>query len=165
MHSFAFHVFIVIVDKTADFVARNGKEFETRIRAHEKDNPKFKFLLKENPYNAYYEMKIEESKVYIISLYLGKISPVYLVISFVFINAFITVRLLPVFLLSNTVHLPRNRRSNMNWNSTLAYSNGIVIVIDFTFNPPYLGCYTIISAVIKFSVGKKEVLSKQGQYS
>jgi splicing factor 3A subunit 1 len=52
----------IIVDKTADFVARNGKEFETRIRAHEKDNPKFKFLLKENPYNAYYEMKIEESK-------------------------------------------------------------------------------------------------------
>eukprot|EP00906_Rhabdomonas_costata_P005560 RCo008315 len=51
-----------IVDKTAQFVARNGKEFEARIRVHEKDNPKFKFLLKENPYNAYYEMKLEDFK-------------------------------------------------------------------------------------------------------
>eukprot|EP01001_Neometanema_parovale_P005792 NODE_2199_length_1484_cov_87.675974_g2090_i0.p1 GENE.NODE_2199_length_1484_cov_87.675974_g2090_i0~~NODE_2199_length_1484_cov_87.675974_g2090_i0.p1 ORF type:complete len:475 (-),score=147.45 NODE_2199_length_1484_cov_87.675974_g2090_i0:58-1425(-) len=51
-----------IIDKTASFVARNGKEFEGRIRAHEKENPKFKFLETANPYNAYYEMKINEVK-------------------------------------------------------------------------------------------------------
>ena len=34
-----------------------------RIKQHEQENPKFKFLEKENPYNAYYEMKIDESKV------------------------------------------------------------------------------------------------------
>jgi splicing factor 3A subunit 1 len=33
-----------IVDKTASFVARNGPEFETRIRQNEIGNPKFNFL-------------------------------------------------------------------------------------------------------------------------
>eukprot|EP00058_Branchiostoma_floridae_P000061 XP_002585549.1 hypothetical protein BRAFLDRAFT_90869 [Branchiostoma floridae] len=33
-----------IVDKTASFVARNGPEFESRIRQNEINNPKFNFL-------------------------------------------------------------------------------------------------------------------------
>ena len=36
--------FTDIVDKTATFVARNGVEFETRIRRNEQNNPKFNFL-------------------------------------------------------------------------------------------------------------------------
>jgi splicing factor 3A subunit 1 len=33
-----------IVDKTATFVARNGPEFEQRIKQNEVNNPKFNFL-------------------------------------------------------------------------------------------------------------------------
>ena len=33
-----------IVDKTASFVARNGPEFEQRIKQNEVNNPKFNFL-------------------------------------------------------------------------------------------------------------------------
>ena len=33
-----------IVDKTASFVARNGPEFELRIKQNEINNPKFNFL-------------------------------------------------------------------------------------------------------------------------
>eukprot|EP00227_Mantoniella_beaufortii_P014655 CAMPEP_0197580024 /NCGR_PEP_ID=MMETSP1326-20131121/3912_1 /TAXON_ID=1155430 /ORGANISM="Genus nov. species nov., Strain RCC2288" /LENGTH=321 /DNA_ID=CAMNT_0043143659 /DNA_START=188 /DNA_END=1149 /DNA_ORIENTATION=+ len=47
-----------IVDKTAQFVARNGPEFEKRILGSEKNNTKFNFLLTSDPYNAYYKSKI-----------------------------------------------------------------------------------------------------------
>lgn len=68
-----------IVDKTADFVARNGKsfkchthcvfgkyewhvglEFEDRIRINEAGNAKFNFLKPNDPYHAYYRHKITE---------------------------------------------------------------------------------------------------------
>eukprot|EP00794_Sanderia_malayensis_P016898 gene16898-18604_t len=49
-----------IVDKTANFVARNGPEFEERIRANEANNPKFNFLNPNDPYNAYYQHKKKE---------------------------------------------------------------------------------------------------------
>ena len=63
-------------DKTAQFVARNGYEFEKRcvlcliawlflaqrcrlsILANEKNNVKFNFLLPGDPYNAYYQHKV-----------------------------------------------------------------------------------------------------------
>ncbi|XP_064644330.1 splicing factor 3A subunit 1-like [Lineus longissimus] len=51
-----------IVDKTASFVARNGPEFETRIRQNEINNPKFNFLNPNDPYNAYYQHKVKEFK-------------------------------------------------------------------------------------------------------
>ncbi|RDD44977.1 Splicing factor 3A subunit 1 [Trichoplax sp. H2] len=47
-----------IVDKTASFVARNGLEFETRIRHNEANNPKFNFLNSNDPYHAYYQHKL-----------------------------------------------------------------------------------------------------------
>ena len=53
-----------IVDKTAQFVARNGPEFETRILGSEKNNAKFNFLLPTDPYNAYYKSKIAGFKEY-----------------------------------------------------------------------------------------------------
>merc|ERR1712142_198599 len=49
-----------IVDRTANFVARNGPEFEDRIRANEADNIKFDFLNPDDPYNAYYAHKLKE---------------------------------------------------------------------------------------------------------
>lgn len=49
-----------IVDKTASFVARNGPEFESRIRQNELGNPKFNFLSGGDPYHAYYQHKVNE---------------------------------------------------------------------------------------------------------
>ena len=51
-----------IVDKTASFVARNGIEFENRIRQNEINNPKFNFLNPVDPYHAYYQHKVKEFK-------------------------------------------------------------------------------------------------------
>ncbi|XP_028514787.1 splicing factor 3A subunit 1-like [Exaiptasia diaphana] len=51
-----------IVDKTASFVARNGPEFESRIRQNEINNPKFNFLNNGDPYNAYFQHKVKEFK-------------------------------------------------------------------------------------------------------
>ncbi|KAE8748975.1 hypothetical protein FOCC_FOCC004381 [Frankliniella occidentalis] len=49
-----------IVDKTASFVARNGPEFEARIRDNEQGNPKFNFLNFGDPYHAYYQHKVKD---------------------------------------------------------------------------------------------------------
>ncbi|XP_008183568.1 splicing factor 3A subunit 1 [Acyrthosiphon pisum] len=49
-----------IVDKTASFVARNGPEFESRIRQNELGNPKFNFLTQGDPYHAYYVHKVKD---------------------------------------------------------------------------------------------------------
>ena len=47
-----------IVDKTAQFVAKNGPEFETRILSSEKNNQKFSFLRENSPFYSYYRGKI-----------------------------------------------------------------------------------------------------------
>ena len=49
-----------IVNKTASFVARNGPEFEQRIKQNEINNPKFNFLSFGDPYHAYYQHKVTE---------------------------------------------------------------------------------------------------------
>lgn len=49
-----------IVDKTANFVARNGPEFESRIQQSEKGNKKFTFLNSGDPYHLYYQFKVRE---------------------------------------------------------------------------------------------------------
>ena len=51
-----------IVDKTASFVARNGPEFESRIRQNEANNAKFNFLTTTDPYHAYYKHKVKRNK-------------------------------------------------------------------------------------------------------
>lgn len=48
------------MDKTASFVARNGLEFEARIRKNEQNNPKFNFLNTGDPYHAYYQYKVKD---------------------------------------------------------------------------------------------------------
>lgn len=52
-----------IIDKTAQFVAKNGDQFEQRIRAEQGDGAsgtKFAFLNPNNAYNAYYQLKLSE---------------------------------------------------------------------------------------------------------
>ncbi|OAE35451.1 hypothetical protein AXG93_2587s1660 [Marchantia polymorpha subsp. ruderalis] len=49
-----------IVDKTAQFVAQNGLEFEQKILSNEKRNPKFNFLKSKDAYHSYYQRRILE---------------------------------------------------------------------------------------------------------
>jgi hypothetical protein len=50
-----------VADKTARFVAKNGKGFEQRILASEEgQSSKFNFMRPHDPYYAYYEAKIRE---------------------------------------------------------------------------------------------------------
>jgi len=50
-----------VVDKTAQFVAKNGKNFEARIlNSEEGKTAKFNFMRPFDPYHAYYEMKIRQ---------------------------------------------------------------------------------------------------------
>ncbi|XP_028317991.1 splicing factor, suppressor of white-apricot homolog isoform X2 [Gouania willdenowi] len=44
-----------VIDKLAEYVARNGLKFETSVRA--KNDPRFDFLQSWNQYNTYYEFK------------------------------------------------------------------------------------------------------------
>jgi splicing factor 3A subunit 1 len=52
--------FLAIVDKTADYVVRNGPAFEHKILLNEKDNPMFSFLRATDPFHAYYKQKLAE---------------------------------------------------------------------------------------------------------
>lgn len=49
-----------IIEKLAKYVAKNGPAFEKRIKDEHRDNPKFSFLLQNDPFNAYYLHKVEE---------------------------------------------------------------------------------------------------------
>jgi splicing factor 3A subunit 1 len=48
-----------IIEKTSDFVARLGSDFEARIKENERNNPKFEFLNPTSPYHQYYQQRIE----------------------------------------------------------------------------------------------------------
>ncbi|WCJ41480.1 SWAP (Suppressor-of-White-APricot)/surp domain-containing protein [Euphorbia peplus] len=49
-----------IVDKTSQFVSKNGPEFEKRIIASNAHNAKFNFLNASDPYHAYYQHRLAE---------------------------------------------------------------------------------------------------------
>eukprot|EP00842_Homolaphlyctis_polyrhiza_P002488 jgi/Hompol1/323/HPOL_003961-RA len=51
-----------IVDKTADYVARNDPQFEKRMREKEQQNPRFSFMTPSDPYHAYYLFRIKEAR-------------------------------------------------------------------------------------------------------
>ncbi|GFE53197.1 surp module domain-containing protein [Babesia ovis] len=56
-----------IIDKTAQFVSKNGDQFEQRLRAEQGDaaagaGAKFAFLNPNNAYHAYYRLKLTELK-------------------------------------------------------------------------------------------------------
>jgi len=46
-----------IIDKLANFVARNGPEFENMTKQKQKDNPKFSFLFGGEHFN-YYQYRV-----------------------------------------------------------------------------------------------------------
>lgn len=54
-----------VIDKTAQFVAKCGPEFEQRV-LREQNHTKFSFLLPSNPYRPYYEHKVKEFKTGIV---------------------------------------------------------------------------------------------------
>ncbi|MCO5571131.1 hypothetical protein L7F22_024863 [Adiantum nelumboides] len=64
-----------IVDKTAQFVARNGPEFERRILANGRNNVKFNFLNPGDPYHAYYQHRVAEMKAQVSSTAQGATPP------------------------------------------------------------------------------------------
>jgi hypothetical protein len=47
-------------EKTAEYVANNGEEFESLVYQEEQSNPKFIFLHKDNPYRPYYDFMVNE---------------------------------------------------------------------------------------------------------
>lgn len=49
-------------EKTAEYAANNGEEFEKLLFEKEKTNPKFIFLHKESPYRPYYDYMINEHR-------------------------------------------------------------------------------------------------------
>ena len=55
-----------IVDKTATFVARNGKTFESRILEKNSGNSTFDFLKVTSPYHKYYISKVDKVSLDII---------------------------------------------------------------------------------------------------
>ena len=63
IRSFRLHHILLsqVVDKTAQFVAKNGKSFENKIlNSGEGKTAKFNFMKLHDPYHAYYEFKIRE---------------------------------------------------------------------------------------------------------
>ncbi|KAF0987967.1 hypothetical protein HZS_6849 [Henneguya salminicola] len=53
-----------IIDKTAEFVHKNGIEFEEKIRQKETQNAKFNFLNRNDPYFKYYKHILYEFTLY-----------------------------------------------------------------------------------------------------
>jgi hypothetical protein len=52
-----------IIEKTANFVARLGVEFEKRIYANEKNNPKFSFLRPTDTFYPFYQKRIQDFRI------------------------------------------------------------------------------------------------------
>ncbi|EFA83991.1 ubiquitin domain-containing protein [Heterostelium album PN500] len=48
-----------IIEKTAEFVAKHGENFAEKVKAREKNNPKFNFLHDGDIYNRYFLNKVE----------------------------------------------------------------------------------------------------------
>lgn len=61
-HSDSYFLFVVVIDKTAEFVAKSGKQLEERILIAEASNPKFAFMRPGNVYFAYYQLKMRDFK-------------------------------------------------------------------------------------------------------
>ena len=49
-----------LIDKTAEFVAKNGANFESMLIKAELNNPKFCFFNSEDIYHSYYRQKLNE---------------------------------------------------------------------------------------------------------
>ena len=51
-----------VLEKTADFIAKNGAQLEILMRAKEAGNLKFQFLNPDNPYNQFYKQVLEQKR-------------------------------------------------------------------------------------------------------
>ena len=49
-----------VIDKTARMAASMGEQFHQRLKKAEQNNSHFAFLLPTNPWNPYYEHKLEQ---------------------------------------------------------------------------------------------------------
>jgi splicing factor 3A subunit 1 len=49
-----------VIDKTAEFVAKVGDDFERKVSMQQAGQPKFAFLNPGNPYRRYYELRVKE---------------------------------------------------------------------------------------------------------
>lgn len=52
-----------IVDRTADYVRRNGSAFEQEIMSRNSRSKRFQFLQSDNPYHAYYKYRVQHGNV------------------------------------------------------------------------------------------------------
>jgi hypothetical protein len=53
---------LVIVEKTAGYVVKQGAQFEEKIRQKEMHNPKFCFLNPADPYRPFYDYRLRQIK-------------------------------------------------------------------------------------------------------
>lgn len=51
-----------IIDKLAEFVARNGPEFENMTKIKQQNNAKFSFLYHGSEFNNYYNYRVTEER-------------------------------------------------------------------------------------------------------
>ena len=51
-----------VLEKTAEFIAKNGAQMEILMRAKEAGNPKFQFLNPDNPYHPIYKQVLEKKR-------------------------------------------------------------------------------------------------------
>lgn len=51
-----------IIDKLAEFVARNGAEFEQMTKIKQQNNTKFAFLQPGSEFNSYYQYRLMEER-------------------------------------------------------------------------------------------------------
>ena len=51
-----------VLEKTAEFIAKNGAQMEILMRAKEAANPKFQFLNPDNPYHPIYKQVLEKKR-------------------------------------------------------------------------------------------------------
>jgi calcium homeostasis endoplasmic reticulum protein len=58
-----------IIDKLAQFVARNGTEFEQMTKIKQNNNSKFSFLKQNDEFFDYYQFKLMESRRSLLSKY------------------------------------------------------------------------------------------------
>jgi splicing factor 3A subunit 1 len=52
----------LVIERTAGYVNRNGPAFETRIRDSAATNPRFSFILPNDPYNPFFQWRLSEIK-------------------------------------------------------------------------------------------------------
>ena len=49
-----------VIDKTAEFVAKVGDDFEKKVATQQGGQAKFAFLNASNPYRRYYDLRVRE---------------------------------------------------------------------------------------------------------